>query len=95
LKLSRFSWVLAAAATSCGPISPRAETKIQVLNGIADKCGLPRSSLRLVGEEEVRIRPPSGVKYAAVDCALSELKSAGFPLKMGFVGNGAFGDEKK
>lgn len=63
------------------------------LNQIADKCGLPRSSLRLVGDDELHMQPPADARYESVDCMLSEVRSSGLPLKLGFVGNEYYANE--
>ncbi len=58
-----------------------------VLDGIADKCGLTRSTFKLVGNDELHVQPSPDAQYERVDCALTELKKANMPVKMGFVGN--------
>ena len=61
-----------------------------MLDRIADKCGLPRSTFNLVGTEELHVAPPADAKYESVDCALAELKKSDIPFAMGFVGNEAY-----
>jgi hypothetical protein len=57
------------------------------LDRIADKCGVARSTFKLVGDDELHIKPDPTEKYERVDCALSGLRVARLPVKMGFVGN--------
>jgi hypothetical protein len=57
------------------------------LDQIADKCGLARSTFKLVGDDELHVKPDPNERYERVDCALSELRRARLPVKMGFVGN--------
>ena len=49
--------------------------------------------LKLEGTDRLLIQPLPTEKYEHVDCALSELKKANLPLKMGFVGNEAYSNE--
>ena len=74
------------AASADQPGSPR----IAQLRAITDKCGLPPSAARLVGANDLHLQPPFDAKYASVDCLIKEVKSAGFPEKVGFVGNEAY-----
>jgi hypothetical protein len=71
------------------------ETRLATLKAITQRCGLPETSLRLVGTDDLHVRPPVDAKYESVDCALAELKKANMPLKMGFVGNEAFVNESQ
>jgi len=64
-------------------------------DAIADKCGLPRSALKLRGKDELQFQPPQDTKYEAVDCTLTELKAIKFPIKIGFVGNELYPEEAK
>ncbi|MDO7833777.1 hypothetical protein Q4610_01845 [Sphingobium sp. HBC34] len=64
-------------------------------DAIADKCGLPRSALKLHGKDELQFQPPQDAKYEAVDCTLTELKAIKLPMKMGFVGNELYREEAK
>ncbi|MBO9576219.1 MAG: hypothetical protein J7494_10810 [Sphingobium sp.] len=64
------------------------------MDAIADECGLPRSTLKLIGKDRLQFQPPENAKYEAVDCALKKLKEAKFPgMKMGFVGNERYSNE--
>jgi hypothetical protein len=55
---------------------------------IADRCGLPHSSLRLNGDQ-LTFQPPQDARFESVDCMLREVRSAGLDLStaIGFVGN--------
>jgi hypothetical protein len=64
-------------------------------DAIADKCGLPRTALKLHGKDELQFQPPQDAKYEAVDCTLTELKAIKFPMKLGFVGNELYQEEAK
>jgi hypothetical protein len=60
---------------------------------IADRCGLPRSSVPLTGEAELHFTPPPDAKYESVDCALSAMRKSNLLLKMGFVGTEYYSNE--
>ncbi len=62
---------------------------------IADKCGLPRSSMTLHGKDELQLQPPRDAKYEAVECTLTELKAIKLPLNLGFVGYETYPEEAK
>src|SRR5207253_5717653 len=86
--------LVAVSCTACGqsqqsqqgPLTIH-EQRQTVLNGIADKCGLDRSTFKLIGDDELHVQPRPNAHYESVDCALSELRNAKLPVKMGFVGN--------
>jgi|tagenome__1003787_1003787.scaffolds.fasta_scaffold20930879_2 hypothetical protein len=83
---------LAACCGGCDQHSQRTPVSIheqreEVLNKIADKCGLARSTFKLVGNDELHILPDLKAPYERLDCALSELRKANLPVKMGFIGN--------
>ena len=61
-----------------------------LLDRIADQCGLPRSTFKLTGDDELHFRPEPTEEYSDVDCGLQKIKDSGIPFKMGFVGNEAF-----
>jgi len=63
------------------------------LNQIADKCGVPRSTFDLVGDEDLHIQARADEKYERVECALTELKRSNLPVKMGFIGNEYYSNE--
>jgi len=63
------------------------EQRQQILDRIADTCGLARSTFKLNGDDDLHIQPDPNAKYESVDCALTALKKANMPVKMGFVGN--------
>jgi len=67
--------------------------RLQILNGIADRCHLPRSTFKLVGDEDLHVQPNADAKYEDVDCALTELQKAHLPVKLGFVGNEYYSNE--
>ena len=80
---------LAATNPALAPVPPERATQPQ-LNRIADKCGMPRKSLKLWGQGQVHFKPSKTAKYEAVDCVLAELKTAYYPsVDLGFVGNEA------
>ncbi len=87
--------VLAGCATEPNDFPAlRAEREAKLLE-ISRSCGLPASTIKMVGIDELRIRPPSDAKYENVDCMLTALREAGIPMRMGFVGNEAFQTERK
>jgi hypothetical protein len=69
------------------------DQRVAVLDRIADKCGLARSTFKLVGENELHIQPSPDAEYKSLDCALGELRKAKLPVKMGFVGNEYYSNE--
>jgi hypothetical protein len=85
-RLALMSVLISLCGACTDPV--RAE-RIGKLNEIADLCGLPRSVFELRGTDELLFQPSPETRYQAVDCALTELKKTGFPMKMGFVGNEA------
>jgi hypothetical protein len=60
-----------------------------ILNGIADKCGLARSTFKIIGDGNLRVQPSPDAHYESVDCALTELRKNKLvsDLPTGFVGN--------
>jgi hypothetical protein len=86
--------LIVALLAGCGkpaPVSIHDQRQASV-NAIADACGLPRSALRLVGDDELHMQPPVDAKYESVDCALTQLKKIP-ALKLGFVGNEYYPDD--
>jgi hypothetical protein len=88
---------MVACAANSAPVkwdgSTRAE-KLRALDRIADMCRAPRSIFRLGEDGELRVRPHPETRYEQVDCALTRLREAGFPMAaMGFVGNAGPADE--
>jgi hypothetical protein len=63
------------------------EQRQEVLDRIADTCGLARSTFKLNGDDDLHIQPDPDAKYERVDCALTELKKANMPVKGGFIRN--------
>jgi predicted component of type VI protein secretion system len=91
----KYLLALLLLSTTAG-CSANNEVSQSQLDSIADKCGLQRSSLKLVGKDELQLQPNPASQYEAVDCALTELKRAKFPnLKMGFVGHEQYQPEAK
>ena len=62
------------------------------LDRVADTCGLPRKTFKLVGDDQVHMRPEPDANYKSVDCALSRL-GKDKALKLGFVGNEYYANE--
>jgi hypothetical protein len=73
----------------------KAELTQSQFDAIADKCGLPRSAMKLHGKDELQFQPPHDAKFQAVDCTLNELKAIKLPMKMGFVGYETYTEEAK
>ena len=68
---------------------PSAKNQSQAfLDGVADACGLPRDTFRLLGDNHLQMQPRADADYKSVDCALSKLGQQKV-LKLGFVGNEA------
>jgi hypothetical protein len=78
--------LLALIGSSAGaaPADSRAQ-----LEGIARKCGLPPSVLRLE-RGELHIRPPAHTPYRKVDCLFVSTRKAGFHPPIAFVGAETF-----
>lgn len=98
---THISSILLLASTACAacaqlsapvPASgsgPRAE-RIAVLDRITAACRVARSTLILVGEDELHFRPAPEEDYERVDCVLRKVQAANLRLRtMGFVGNEA------
>ncbi|WP_106639266.1 hypothetical protein [Allosphingosinicella vermicomposti] len=66
----------------------RAEKEARLVE-ITTTCGLPQGSLKLIGTDELHIKPPIDASYESVDCLLRKVKGTDLGLKMGFVGNEA------
>ena len=88
---------LAVAAATCSACSVAPAKKMtlhdqrqNVLDRIADKCGLPRSFFSLVGDDELTPKPDPNVEYLRVDCALQGIKNSRIPFRLGFIGNEAY-----
>lgn len=84
--------VLVLAASACGRGAPATgqdlhAQRLERLQKIALGCGLPATSLKLVGTDDVHFQPPPDARYERVDCVLAALKKTDMPTKMGFVGN--------
>jgi hypothetical protein len=62
------------------------EERQAILNGMADRCRLPRSSWKLISESQVTLELAPGTNYEKTDCLLSELRKSKLPLNLGFVG---------
>ena len=93
----RLALPLAVAAATCSACNSTPAKKMtlhderrNVLDQIADKCGLPRSFFSLVGDDELTLRPDPDVEYLRVDCALEGIKNSRIPFRLGFIGNEAY-----
>jgi hypothetical protein len=75
----------AGCSKPAAPVSIHDQRQAEV-DKVADACGLPRSALRLVGDDQLHMQPLPDTKYERVDCALVKLKKMP-DLKLGFVGN--------
>jgi len=84
-----------AACLACGrdptPSASIRTERLAAVHRIAAACRLPDSALELIGTEELQFRPPPDASYQSLDCVFRQLKRADLPLKMGFVGNEAYG----
>jgi hypothetical protein len=89
------SVLLLLAAAGCShearaPVHPpetRAE-RLAVLDRIAAECHVPRATLVLVGEDELRLQVRPDEQYEHVACMLNRLDAVNIPRQhMGFVGN--------
>jgi hypothetical protein len=81
-----------ACTKASNPVSPpetRAERNA-ALDRIAERCGVDRSVLTLVGDDELRLRPTPDTPYERVECVLGRLGEANVDSnQIGFVGNEA------
>jgi hypothetical protein len=88
--------VIALAAACNGCQQPPAQEQTlpdayqAILDGIAKKCGLPPSTFKRIGADKLQFQPRPDAQYERVGCALTELKRANLPLKLGFVGNESY-----
>jgi len=74
------------------PIASAHDRNQAFLDRVADDCGLPRNTFRLIGDDHVRVQPAANANYKSVDCALGKLLP-NKRLKLGFVGNEAYSNE--
>jgi hypothetical protein len=70
-------------------VASKADVRSQ-LDTIARECRLPPSVFELRSPDDLHFRPAPDARYEDVDCALTALKKARLPLKVGFVGNEAY-----
>ncbi len=80
--------LLSACGKSVSPAEAARARHLAELKKIADECGVPASTFRLVGEDGVTFQVPPESQYRNVECALAKLKNS--DLRLGFVGNEAF-----
>lgn len=78
-----------SAEAPVAPPDPRAE-RIASLEKISAGCGLPASTLKLTGADEVAIQLPGDVDDEKFDCLLMAIRKADPKLKFGFVGNESY-----
>ena len=77
------------AEVAMRPPETRAE-RLAVLDRIAAECNVPRATLILVGEDELRIQVRPDEPYEHVTCMLHRVDAANAHLRhAGFVGNEA------
>jgi hypothetical protein len=65
-----------------------------VLNGIADRCGTPRTVWRVVSADQVQL-VPERTSPKQVDCLLNEFGKAKLPVNLGFIGREDGGMKKQ
>lgn len=78
----------AAPNASSANMKQASDPRLAQVAAITDRCGLPRSTLQLRGDE-LELKLPAGARYGAIDCMLREIRAAGLDLStaIGFVGN--------
>jgi hypothetical protein len=79
--------VLAGGCTGHG--SAEADMRRQ-LDGIAAQCRLPASVFDLRAPDELHFRPAEDAPYEDVECAVTALRKAHLPMKVGYVGNESY-----
>jgi hypothetical protein len=86
------SWFLLISA--CHPVAnPSPDTlqqRQEILDRIADDCGMPHSSWNLLDKDHLTLRPEPNTPYEKVDCLLRGLDKSKLPVSLGFVGNEAY-----
>jgi hypothetical protein len=80
-------FVVVAGCTK--PAPPKGDMRSQ-LDAIATQCQLPPSVFEIKPPDDLHFRPSPDARYEDVDCAISALRKANLPLKLGFVGNEAY-----
>ena len=71
------------------PPETRAE-RLAVVERIAAACQVPRATLELVGEDELRLKPAPDLAYEKMECVIGKLDGLNLPPgNVGFVGNAA------
>jgi hypothetical protein len=92
-RLAHFLTLLAAAVSLGGCVkSPAPQGDVRAmrlaeLEAMGRKCGYPRSEWKLVGTDDLHLKPDPNERYEVVDCMLKEIKNSDIPFKMAFVGN--------
>jgi len=76
--------LLSACGKAVSPAEAARARHLTELKKVAAECGLPASTLRLVGEDRVSIQFSPDIEYRNMDCALLKLKNS--DLRLGFVG---------
>src|SRR3954453_6597814 len=64
--------------------------RLSELEAMGQRCRYPHSGWRLVGTEELHLKPDPNERYEVVDCMLLEFKKSDIPYKIGFVENEAY-----
>ncbi len=71
------------------------EQKQISLDQLSAACGLRPNTLRALGGDNVAVQPEPSSSFTSVDCLLKKLEPLGSFVKLGFIGNEAFSEEKK
>jgi len=88
--MSIFSHALFAPALlglSLAACTPRYHEPQSVLNEVADKCNLPRSTFVVDREGLISLHLPPGARPDAVACALKEIKASAIPAQAAHITN--------
>jgi hypothetical protein len=56
-----------------------------VLNGIADRCGLPRTAWKLLDQDHVTLEKPAYESDTRGSCLINELFKSKLPVRLGFI----------
>ncbi|MCG2840312.1 hypothetical protein L6Q21_04865 [Sandaracinobacter sp. RS1-74] len=82
--------IVATGCSSAAPLTNEAQRQSE-LDKIAKHCKVPRSILRLTGDElTLGGQEMKDVAFDRVQCTLKHIKDLSFPVKIGFLGNEAY-----
>jgi hypothetical protein len=77
--------LLASCGKSAAPIVSVTQQRQAALDRIADRCGAPRNSWKLISQDQITLEQPAYTSDARGSCLINELFKSKLPVKLGFV----------